>query len=159
MVDKEQIKASFSKLYDDIIDYKTSNNIDGELMYSLDDFNFVDKIYVNLFESTGYNLNAHEIINYKEDFDKLVSDYNEWIKKGKVVYFYLTDKNEEKKIKKLIPTCNVVIQDIDNGFMLDKYIVIADSDIEEVNKVNTKYKNNFHIGKKIKDYNQLEKGD
>ena len=43
--------------------------------------------------------------------------------------------------------------------MLDKYIVIADSDIEEVNKVNTKYKNNFHIGKKIKDYNQLEKGD
>ena len=41
--------------------------------------------------------------------------------------------------------------------MLDKYIVIADSDIEEVNKVNTKYKNNFHIGKKIKDYNQLEK--
>ena len=159
MVDKEQIKASFSKLYDDIIDYKTSNNIDGELMYSLDDFNFVDKIYVNLFESTGYNLNAHEIINYKEDFDKLVIDYNEWIKKGKVVYFYLTDKNEEKKIKKLIPTCNVVIQDIDNGFMLDKYIVIADSDIEEVNKVNTKYKNNFHIGKKIKDYNQLEKGD
>ena len=158
-VDKSQIDASYTHLYDDIVEYKESNNISEELMYSFDDIKDNDKIFVNLFSTEGLDLKSQSIINYKENFEKLASDYNNWIKEGKIVYFYLSNNNEKKKLLKIIPSANIVMKELSQGFILDKYVVISENDIEDVKLAKGVYKNNFHVGKRIKDFNQLEKGD
>lgn len=158
-VDKSQIDASYIHLYDDIVEYKESNNINEDLMFTMDDIKDKDRIYVNLFSTGGINLKAESIINYKENFEKLQNDYDKWIREGKDVYFYLSRLEEKKKILKLIPSANVVMKELSHGFILDKYVVISENDIEEVKSVRGVYKNNFHVGKRIKDFNQLEKGD
>ena len=158
-VDKSQIDASYTHLYDDIVEYKESNNINEDLMFTMDDIKDKDRIYVNLFTTGGINLKAESIINYKENFEKLQNDYDKWIREGKDVYFYLSRLEEKKKILKLIPSANVVMKELSHGFILDKYVVISENDIEEVKSVRGVYKNNFHVGKRIKDFNQLEKGD
>ena len=158
-VDKSQIEASYSKLFDDIAEYKESNEINEDLMYSLDDIHDNDRIYVNLFSSGSLNLKAQSIINYKENFEKLAADYDSWIKAGKIVYFYLSKLEEKKKLLKIIPSAHVVMKELSHGFILDKYVVISENDIEDVKSSNGVYKNNFHVGKRIKDFNQLEKGD
>ena len=158
-VDKSQIEASYSKLFDDIAEYKESNEINEDLMYSLDDIHDNDRIYVNLFSSGSYNLKAQSIINYKENFEKMAADYDSWIKAGKIVYFYLSKLEEKKKLLKIIPSAHVVMKELSHGFILDKYVVISENDIEDVKSSNGVYKNNFHVGKRIKYFNQLEKGD
>ena len=151
-VDKSQIEASYSKLFDDISEYKESNEINEDLMYSLDDIHDNDRIYVNLFSSGSLNLKAQSIINYKENFEKLAADYDAWIKAGKIVYFYLSKLEEKKKLLKIIPSAHVVMKELSHGFILDKYVVISENDIEDVKSSNGVYKNNFHVGKKNKGF-------
>ena len=158
-IDNTQIKASYLKLQEDIFEYCNKNVIKNKLMYELEDIKDRDKIFLNLFASGKYNLNALEITNYNLDFNKLVIDYNAWKKKGKVIYFCLSNKKEEKIIKEYIPDANIIKKSINKGFILDKYVIISENDIENTNHQITNYKSNFHIGKKIKDYNQIEKGD
>ena len=158
-VDKSQIDASYFKLYEDIGEYKKTNPDIDNLLYFFDDIKDFERIYLNLFTSGKNNLKAQSILNYKEDFDKLVCDYNKWIKDDKIVYFYLSNQNEKKKLLRLIPSANIVVKKLSHGFILDKYVVISENDIEEIKLTNNTYKNNFHVGKRLKDYNQLEKGD
>ena len=158
-VDKSQIEATYTHLYDDIIEYKEANDVKEDLMYSLDDIKDNDKIFINLFSTDGIDLKAQSIINYKENFLKLESDYNKWIKEGKIVYFYLSNNNEKKQLLKIIPSAHIIMKELEHGFILDKYVIISENDIEDVKVTHGVYKNNFHVGKKIKDFNQLEKGD
>ena len=158
-VDKSQIEASYKKLAEDIFEYKESNDITESLMYELEEIPDYDRIYVNLFASGKYNLGAKSIENYNQDFERLVKDYKLWQVQGKEVFFYLSSTRQADIIKSYIPDAKIVIKSINNGFILDKYVVISENDIEKVNHQTNKYKNNFHIGKKIKDFNQLEKGD
>ena len=158
-VDKSQIEATYTHLYDDIIEYKEANDVKEELMYSLDDIKDNDKIFINLFSTDGIDLKAQSIINYKENFLKLESDYNKWIKEGKIVYFYLSNNNEKKQLLKIIPSAHIIMKELEHGFILGKYVIISENDIEDVKVTYGVYKNNFHVGKKIKDFNQLEKGD
>lgn len=158
-IDKSQIDASYKKLVEDIFEYKLNNDIESKLMFEIDDINDKDKIYINLFESGKYNIGAKSIENYNQDFEKLVKDYNSFKKSGKEIYFYLSTEKQAHKIKELISDANIVLKFIGNGFILDKYVVIGEYDIEKVNHQVNNYKNNFHIGKRIKDFNQLEKGD
>ena len=158
-VDKSQIEATYTHLYDDIIEYKEAKDIKEDLMYSLDDIKDNDKIFINLFSTDGIDLKAQSIINYKENFLKLESDYNKWIKEGKIVYFYLSNNNEKKQLLKIIPSAHIIMKELEHGFILDKYVIISENDIEDVKVTHGVYKNNFHVGKKIKDFNQLEKGD
>lgn len=158
-VDKSQIEATYTHLYDDIIEYKEANDVKEDLMYSLDDIKDNDKIFINLFSTDGIDLKAQSIINYKENFLKLESDYNKWIKEGKIVYFYLSNNNEKKQLLKIIPSAHIIMKELEHGFILGKYVIISENDIEDVKVTYGVYKNNFHVGKKIKDFNQLEKGD
>lgn len=158
-VDKSQIEATYTHLYDDIIEYKEANDVKEDLMYSLDDIKDNDKIFINLFSTDGIDLKAQSIINYKENFLKLESDYNKWIKEGKIVYFYLSNNNEKKQLLKIIPSVHIIMKELEHGFILGKYVIISENDIEDVKVTYGVYKNNFHVGKKIKDFNQLEKGD
>jgi len=158
-IDNTQIMASYTHLLEDILEYQESKDDKTRLMYELEDIKEQDIIYVNLFENGKNDLGAKTIQNYNENFDALVNDYKKWQKQGKEIYFYLGNNREKEVIKNYIPDVNIILKSISNGFILDKYVIISENDIEEVNHKVTNYKNNFHIGKKIKDYNQLENGD
>ena len=158
-IDETQIQASYKKLCEDILEYKTNNKIADEIMYELADISSKDNIYVNLFATGKKDLKAKTIDNYNQDFDRLLEDYNLYKTRGKEVIFYLSNKKEINTIKNIIPDANIVEQRLSHGFILDKYVVISENDIEEVHHQVSNYKNNFHVGKKLKDYNQLEDGD
>ena len=158
-IDETQIEASYKKLYEDIVDYQEKNDNKDTIMYEIDDIPNKDNIYVNLFTSGKNDLQAKTIDNYNQDFERLLADYNKYKKSGKEVMFYLSNKKEIKTIKNLIPGAKIIEEKLPHGFMLDKYVVISENDIEEVHHKISSYKNNFHVGKKLKDYNQLEDGD
>lgn len=155
---KSQIVAAYEKLFEDIQTMK-DNKESANLLYSLEEINDNERIYVNLYTSGKYELNAKNIINYEENFTKLKEDYYEYIKRGKIVYFYLDSEKEKKKLLSLIPDANIKVKQIEHGFILDRYVVIGSGDIEKLNRSTGNYKNNFKIGKRIKDINSLEKGD
>ena len=158
-IDKDQIQASYIKLLDDIVSYQESNGKYEKLMYELEEIPDDDRIYLNYLSNGINNLKAKEIINYNSNFNQLVNDYNNYVKAGKEVYFYLSNKKQGKLILDLIPDANIIYQNIEKGFILDKYVVISENDIEESNHQINRYKNNFHVGKKIQNFNQLESGD
>ena len=85
-------------------------------------------------------MHAKSIINYNSNFEKLVEDYYGWKKQGKEVYFYLSNDNEIKMIKEYIPEASIVKQMINHGFILDKYVVISEFDIENTNYQVNNYK-------------------
>ncbi len=158
-IDKNQIMAAYKKLLEDIVEYQEKNEIEYKLMYQLEDIPVKKEIYINLLDSGKNNIAAKNIENYNQDFYRLKKDVLLWNTQGKEVVFYLSSKRQMNIIKEHIPDAKVVIKSIDKGFILDKYVIISEKDIEQTNHQLNKYKNNFHIGKKIKDYNQLEKGD
>ena len=158
-IDESQIMASYKKLCEDVFEYQTNNDISEKIMYEMEDISSFDNIYINLFASGKNDVHAKTIDNYNQNLEKLVNDYNLYIKRGKEVIFYLSNKKEIKTIKNLLPNAKIVEDKLSHGFILDKYVVISENDIEEVHHQVSSYKNNFHVGKKLKDYNQLEDGD
>ncbi len=158
-IDQNQIKAAYQKLQEDIFSYQTSNNIKDKVMYDWEDIYPKYSIYLNKFGSNVNNYRAKTLANYNLNFSKLVADYEVYTKQGKEVYFALSRPAQQNKIKELIPTAKIIKQNINHGFIIDKYVVIGANDIEEVKHREIKYKNNYRIGKKIKDFDQLTKGD
>ncbi len=157
-IDKAQIEAAYTHLLEDICEYQKSQSNQEKTMFELEDIPAKNKIYINLFNSGDNDLKAKSIINYKQDFEKLEQDVYSWIKSGKKVHFWLQNEEEKKKIEAVIPSAEVDIIPIMHGFILSNDVVIGAGDIEEIKRVSN-YKSNFHIGKKIKDFNQLENGD
>ncbi|MDE6284429.1 MAG: transcription-repair coupling factor, partial [Bacilli bacterium] len=158
-IDYSQIEASYEKLVSDIFEYQQSNDIKESLMFEITDINPTYTIYLNKFSSGRLNFNAKTIINYNSDFEKLSEDVYKYQKKGQEVIFCLSKESQITQIKKLIPGAKIIQQKINNGFIIDKYVVIGENDIEETHHHPINYKNNYRIGKKIKDFNQLKTGD
>ena len=158
-VDKEQINSSYMKLLNDIVEYQENSGIYTKIMYELKDIPDDDRVFINFFATDGINLNAKEIINYNSNFDRLTNDYNKYVASGKRIIFYLSSKRQANIITDLIPNAEIVYKSIPKGFILDKYVIISENDIEENNHQISNYKNNFHVGKKIQNFNQLENGD
>ena len=81
-----------------------------------------------------------------------------WKESGKDIYFYLSNDNEIKKIRELFTNVNIIKKKINHGFIIGKYVIISEFDIDNI-KRDYKYQNNLYGGKKIVDYNELNKGD
>ncbi len=158
-IDINQIKASYLKLQEDIFNYQNNTNSKEKVMFDFDDINPQETFYLNRFGSDVNNYNAKTISNYNLNFDLLKNDYNKYLKEGKEVFFCLNKNNQIKKIKDLIPDAKIINQEINNGFIIDKFVIIGANDLEEVKKKVINYKNNYKIGKKIKSFDQLNKGD
>jgi len=160
-INKNQIDVSYEKLQLDIFNYQKENNLNEKMMFDINDINIKNRIFLETFEKNKDDLvfNSHEIINYNLDFEKLKKDYNLWIKNKKEVYFYLSNDNQKKIIKELIPSAKIVTKKINNGFIFYDYVVIGENDLEVVKTKPINYKKTYYMGKKIKDFNQLEIGD
>ena len=54
---------------------------------------------------------------------------------------------------------NIIIKNIDCGFIYNDYVVISNNDMFHTSEVRKKYKNKFKIGSKINDISNISKGD
>ncbi len=158
-IDKEQIKAAYEKLQEDIFKYQESMQTKDKLMFNWEDINPQFTVYLNRFGSNKDNYNATTIPNYNLNFEKLASDVLAYEKKGKEVYFCLSTKKQKDQILAFIPHAKFLNQKLGHGFIIDKYVVISENDLEEVRHQTINYKNNYRIGKKINNFDQLNQGD
>ena len=159
-IDQRQINASYYKLQEDILDYTSKNKITERLMFTFEDIDINESVELNHFaeKTTDLVYECSSIDNFNEDYDLLKRNVDKWLENKKEVVFYLSNKNEIKKISKILPNIKIVNKKINKGFIIDKYVAISEFDIENT-KHNYKYQNNLYGGKKISNYNDLKVGD
>jgi len=157
-LNKQQIDVSYEKLCEEILEFKNSNNINEKYMYELNEIVPKYELFIDTINNPN-DLTAVELMNFNEDFELLKDNVFKWKKENKEIYFYLSKDKEISLIKKLIPGVKIIKQKITKGFIIENIVCIGENDIG--NRVSTpvKYTNNLHIGKKVKNYNDLEKGD
>ncbi len=156
-LNKEQIDNAYQKLEEEIFEYQQSNEDYQKLMYEFREINPKYELYIDTINNPN-NFVTSEVPNFNEDFNYL----KEWClskEKDYQIYFYLTKDKEIKIIKELIPSAIIKKEKLNKGFIIGNLIYISENDIGiHVNK-EVKYKSKLHIGKRIKSYNDLEKGD
>ncbi len=157
-LNKAQIDVSYERLCEEINDFKKETDENENYMFLLEDIHPQYELFIDTINNPTVTV-AKEIPSFKENFEYLKDTIYKWEKEGKKIYFYLSKDSEIKTIKKLIPHANIINKKINQGFILNDLVCISENDIGiQVNTI-TNYKNNLHIGKKIKNYNDLEKGD
>ena len=171
---KSQIDGSYNKMCEDIVNYNEEIKSNKKYMFELDEIHPKHVIYLNTFENIKgkdiINYESKEIENFNSNYKRLKEFVDGSILKKKTIIFCLSKEHQIKTIKELFPRAtmskkilenNINIRKIkiNNGFEYRDYIVISEFDIENVKDTTVKYKNNYHIGKKIKDVNSLSLGD
>ena len=176
-IDDNQILNEYNKIIKDVNDYKKEKNIDDKLMFDINDIKPKFVMYLNHFntnKSKMVSFSVKSIDNFNSNLEMLSSFVNKKIKDNKVVVFCLSKIKEKDIITKLFPGVKsindisksltsgnyILNKKINNGFEIDNFVIISEYDIEKIRTANNiKYKNTLKIGQKIKDYNQLTKGD
>ena len=171
---RSQIENSYKKMLEDIINYNKEIDSNEKYMFDFEEINPNYQIFINTFENenskNALTFTSKEIENFNSNYDKLKDFVNSKIIKKKTVIFCLSKDSQIKIIKELFPdaivtkniinnSINIINKQINNGFEYKDYVVIGEFDIEKVHSTSIKYKNNYHIGKKIKDIDSLSLGD
>lgn len=171
---RSQIENSYKKMLEDIINYNKEIDSNEKYMFDFEEINPSYQIFINTFENenskNALTFTSKEIENFNSNYDKLKDFVNSKIIKKKTVIFCLSKDSQIKIIKELFPdaivtkniinnSINIINKQINNGFEYKDYVVIGEFDIEKVHSTSIKYKNNYHIGKKIKDIDSLSLGD
>lgn len=154
----QQLKVSSKKLFEDLIELK--ENIKSSSILELSKINILDKIYIEPVDNYDADITSREIDNFGGDLELLKSNVLKWKNEGYIIYLCLTKKSQLKIMRELLKdNVTYIEKEINHGFIIGKYIVLSQNDIEKNANVEIKYRNSFHLGRKIKDYEQLEIGD
>ena len=176
--DYPQIEASYAHLVEESLAYQKEQELDNQKFFlSFDEIHPSYILYVNhvvndLKSKNVCRFQTNEIDNFKGNFTKLKEVVQGFIYQKKTVVFALSTSNQISEIRDLFEQNVVLVKDgqfhenainivhfkINKGFIWDNLVVISEFDIEEI-KQEVKYKNNLHIGKKIRDLNALQTGD
>ena len=174
-IEYPQIKVSYEKLLEESEFYnKEQGTANKKHFFSFDDLHPSKTLYLNQVTQTldkeVKHYNTKEILNFRSDYDKLEDYVEAAVFQKKMVVFVLDTTNQINKIKELVDGVIVPLSDIKEGvvnivkgklykgFLWDNFVVISPYDIEEV-KTEVRYKNNLHIGKKIRELDSLQVGD
>lgn len=157
-LNKDQIDIVYQKLCEEIILYQKQNKINQKLMYELNEINPKYELYIDNINNP-LNYSTGEIPNFNEDYELLKKFITNWEKDKKEIIFCLTKDKQIKIIKKYIPNAKIKNYKLNKGFLIDKFVYISENDIGSPQITKNKYINNLRIGKKIKSYNDIEKGD
>ena len=176
MIDRDQIKLGYEKLLNDITEYNSNENINTKHMFLLEDISYSNVLYLNTIGDNEYGkyitYKSQEMENFNSNFELLGEYCHKEIIGGKTVLLCLTKENQLKSLIPFLPSyhvvknnnlinreINILYKKINKGFIFENYVVIADSDIEQTKNLVINYKNNYRIGKKVKDFGQLAIGD
>lgn len=170
-VDYKKITSSYQNYLESKNEFKLSES--EKIFNSIDNIKDTNRIYINTLsdDAVDTNINKYlskEVINFNNQFDKL-EDYINKNKKSSVIVLMLTNENLINKIVSTFSNdisfntlelgrVNIVKRDIESGYIFDKYIVISQFDIENFKKQSI-FINKYNIGRKIKGFEDLKKGD
>lgn len=175
----KEINNAYLNLQEEIENYNISLNIPKNTKY-MNDLNNIN--YEYCFENFDENLisvkntknyNSYELEPFSKNIDLINKRLNTYIRENTVIIClsnrYQINKlienlnnsnivvtNEENIINRKI---NLIIKNINNGFIYNNYIVISENEIFNRKNQNQKYKSNFKYGSKIKDITKLNIGD
>ncbi len=176
--DYNQIEFSYKKLVEESLNYQKEQPLEKKkYFYLLEEMQPLHVVYVNsianeLRKKKICRFETREIDNFRGDFSKLHDFVEGCILKKKTVIFVLSLTNQIEEIRELFESnivltkkdnihknvINVVQGKLNKGFVWEDNVVISAYDIEEV-KQEIKYKNNLHMGKKVRDLDSLKTGD
>ena len=176
IINQNQTDISYEKLLSDITEYNESNEKNDKYMYEWDEINYNYVIYLNTISDNDYgkviSFKSQEIDNFNSDFELLGKYCGKNIIAGKTIVLCLNNENQLKSLIPFLPSYHIVKKDnlidrevnilyhkINRGFIFDKYIFIGANDIEKTRNAVINYKNSYKVGKKIKDFGQLNIGD
>lgn len=169
-IEPESIINANKLLENQIKEYKATQNkpSDYKYMYSLSEIKPKKEYNLSSFNLPSYeDLKSGNIEKFNSNFDLLKRFVELNIDKYSII-FSIQNKNIKEKIKEtfnITPSDNYQLAHIYleedfnlNGFILKNYIIITEKDIcGNLNKL--KYTNPIKIGRKIKGFNDLKKGD
>jgi len=176
IINRDQIDISYKKLQEDIIEYNKNIGSTKKYMYELEEIDYDYVLYLNTLNDANYGkvleFHSEEIENFNSNLELLSKFCHKKIIEGKTIIIYLRKESElnslipfldsyhiVKKDKIISREINIIYKKINNGFMIDNYIVISDNDIERTKSNTINYKNSYRIGKRIKNFDQINIGD
>ena len=175
-----QVKAGYEKLKKDIFEYKVSQNIDQSFkyMFNLENLKINNCNYIGLsrdqYELKNYDYSSQEIENFKGDFEKLIEFVNYQKAKKKKVIFILSKDSQIAQVNKTFnenvilidnfnkaktDVINIMKNKINQGFIIDNYVIISENDIISRGNLQNHYKNSYKFGSKIKSFSDIKNGD
>ena len=177
-----QIKMSYEQQLEQIFEYKTDKDsfFKGNYMFDLNEipqnkiiyYNTIDNLIEDLSKNDIIDFQVKEIGNFQENIEIINKYIDENIYMNKTIIIALKDY-QIKSFTKFI-NHNYIITDYKNildnqvniinfpmnkGFIYKNYIILTESELfsKHINK--SKYRTNFKYSSKIKNINNLEKGD
>ena len=180
--DYNQIYNSNLKLREEILNYDKSidNSIKTDYMFSLEEINFKDSIYLltidNLISNKKldyiYDLKAKSVDNFNSNINSINNYFEKCLLNKKTIIISLSDDKKIERFKTYInfivnktslknikeKSINIIKEPIYEGFEIDNYIFLTEKELFNNNQVSM-VKNRYKIGQKIKDINNLTVGD
>lgn len=175
--DYDDLKLSFENLKKDILEYAVSLSIDKstKFMYDIEDINLEKYInlcsYDTIYKNNSISYSSYSFNEKLNNIQVINNILNDYLKKNKTIIICISNKYHANKIFDIIPDIiftneeeiinnkiNMIIKNISESFIYDKYICIGENDIFNKKYVH-EYKTNFKYGTRIKDITKLEIGD
>lgn len=169
-INENQINNGYNKIRKDIEEYSGNKDVlISDFMYSFEEINPNNYMYIETINNfdNSISFNSKEIIKFKGDYDTF-KDFCLTHKNTNVVIICLSKDKQIDLVKELFSdvnigsikenTINILKFKLNEGFIIDKYMVISEFDIDNF-KITNVYKNNFKIGRKIKGFEDIKIGD
>jgi len=168
-IDYKNIKKS----YDDYLQSINEYNIKDNIFKNLKEIEVSDNIYINTYDDTPISkdiikYNSKDIINFNNNYNNLYDYVIENKDKYNIVFMLKNDILINKiismfgndiSINRIVDNrVNIIKKFVEKGYVFNKYIVISEYDIENFRK-KSNFLNKYNIGRKIKGFEDLKKGD
>lgn len=179
--DKKEIQTSYKLLVDEINDYKQTNNLDKNtrFMFDLkDSYNVQEINFISFDNKSSYsdviNYESYDLENFTGGINSIRIKLKSYIKQGKTVIVCLSDKYKVQKLEEELNSLdviitntsniiankiNLVVKKISNGYIINNYVVVSETELFNKKDLTLAYKSNFKMGTKIRDINKLNVGD
>ena len=171
------ILANYEMLYEEMVNYSKSIEIDPKTKYMFSLEEVLDKdpiIFDDINESkkaiTYHNVEIPEFPKKAEDINKRLNDY---LKLHKTVIICLNSRYQINKLLDYLENpnitytnennifpgkINIIVKTLNEGFQIDEYVVITEKELYG-KKAENNYKTKFKYGTRIKDITKLSIGD
>ena len=170
------IKVNYELLTHEMFEYSVSKELDKDTKYMFDLKDYDNaSYYFDQFDENISNYNSYkcqDVESFKGSNDDIVKRLKEYVKLNKYVIVCVGSRYQANKILDLCSDfiltdidnifekkVNIVIKNINSGFIYNNVVVISESEIfNKVDKENI-YHTKFKIGTKIRDITKLNEGD
>ena len=183
--DYNQIREGYKLLYETVKNYDNDNesSIKTDYMFDIKDISFDKEVFLmqldNIisdikleFEDKYVSMN---IDNYDGNIKYIKQELNKYLLQKKDIIICVPNELSLKRVVKYLSDevdivkssldgvvkgkVNIVIKNIDSGFIFDNYVVISHHDLFKEVISKKKYKNKFRMGTKINDISNISRGD